>query len=92
MNRPVTPPSAKRAPRQAPHAKKAEMRGRRAFEWAPPSTPARLAIDPAELHARIAEAAYFCAERRGFEPGHEIDDWLQAERSIERALGLRSGH
>ena len=35
------------------------------------------------------EAAYFCAERRGFTPGHEIEDWLQAERGIERALGLR---
>ena len=65
------------------------MRGRRVLECGPPSTPARLAIDPAELHARIAQAAYFCAERRGFEPGHEIDDWLQAERSIEQALGLR---
>jgi hypothetical protein len=91
MNRPVTPPPAKRAPRQAPHARKAQLRGRRSFEWVPPLTPGRLAIDPAELHARIAEAAYFCAERRGFEPGHEIDDWLQAERGIERALGLRSG-
>jgi Protein of unknown function (DUF2934) len=92
MNRPVTPLSTKRAPRQAPHARKPETRGRRAFECGPPSTPARLAIDPAELHARIAEAAYFCAERRGFEPGREIDDWLQAERGIEQALGLRSEH
>jgi len=71
---------------------RAQMRGRRSFECAPPLTPAGLAIDPADLHARIAEAAYFCAERRGFAPGHEIDDWLQAERGIERALGLRSEH
>jgi hypothetical protein len=92
MNRPVAPPPATRAPRQAPHAKKAQMRGRRLIECGPPLPPARLAIDPAELRARIAEAAYFCAERRGFEPRHEIDDWLQAERSIEHALGLRSGH
>ena len=47
---------------------------------------------PSELHARIAEAAYCCAEQRGFAPGHEIDDWLQAERGIERALGPRSEH
>jgi hypothetical protein len=32
---------------------------------------------------RIAEAAYWRAERRGFEPGHELDDWLQAEREID---------
>jgi Protein of unknown function (DUF2934) len=34
--------------------------------------------------ARIAEAAYWRAERRGFVPGHELDDWLHAEREIDR--------
>jgi hypothetical protein len=29
---------------------------------------------------RIAEAAYYNAEHRGFEPGGEMDDWLEAER------------
>jgi hypothetical protein len=28
---------------------------------------------------RIAERAYARAERRGFEPGWELDDWLAAE-------------
>ena len=32
--------------------------------------------------ARIAELAYYKAERRGFEPGHELDDWLEAEREF----------
>jgi hypothetical protein len=27
----------------------------------------------------IAEIAYLSAARRGFSPGYEIDDWLQAE-------------
>ncbi len=36
-------------------------------------------------HARISEAAYYLAERRSFDPGHELDDWLEAEREIERA-------
>lgn len=31
----------------------------------------------------LAEAAYFRAERRGFEPGHEISDWLQAEADLQ---------
>ena len=35
----------------------------------------------------IAEAAYYRAERRGFEPGYELEDWYGAERDIERALG-----
>ena len=32
--------------------------------------------------ARIAELAYYKAERRGFEPGHELEDWLEAEREF----------
>jgi hypothetical protein len=32
---------------------------------------------------RIAEAAYWRAERRGFKPGHELEDWLEAERDID---------
>ena len=29
--------------------------------------------------AKIAELAYFKAENRGFAPGHELEDWLEAE-------------
>ena len=35
--------------------------------------------------ALIAIAAYYRAERRGFLPGHEQEDWLAAEREIDRA-------
>jgi hypothetical protein len=37
----------------------------------------------------IAETAYHIAERRGFQPGHEMEDWLHAEREIDAALGAR---
>lgn len=33
--------------------------------------------------ARIAEAAYWRAERRGFTGGQELDDWLAAEREVD---------
>jgi hypothetical protein len=36
----------------------------------------------AEREQRIREAAYFKAERRGFTPGHEIEDWLAAEAAL----------
>jgi hypothetical protein len=29
--------------------------------------------------SRIAVSAYYKAEARGYEPGHEIQDWLAAE-------------
>lgn len=34
----------------------------------------------------IAVAAYYRAERRGFAPGGEVDDWLEAERELIEAL------
>jgi hypothetical protein len=34
---------------------------------------------------RIREAAYCRAERRGFAPGHELEDWLDAEQEVDRA-------
>jgi hypothetical protein len=37
----------------------------------------------------ITEAAWYLAERRHFEPGHELEDWLLAEAQIDRELGLR---
>jgi hypothetical protein len=33
-------------------------------------------------HDMIATAAYFRAHQRGFEPGHELEDWLAAETEI----------
>lgn len=36
----------------------------------------------------IAEAAYYLAERRGFEPGYEFEDWLAAEAEVDRDLEL----
>jgi hypothetical protein len=34
-------------------------------------------------HAMTAEAAFYLAERRGFEPGHELEDWVKAEDEIQ---------
>jgi hypothetical protein len=39
----------------------------------------------ADHQTRIARTAYFIAEKRGFEPGHELDDWLAAEAAVARA-------
>jgi hypothetical protein len=39
------------------------------------------------IHAAISEAAYFIAQRRGFQPGHEVDDWLEAEAQVMDRVG-----
>jgi hypothetical protein len=38
-----------------------------------------------ERSSKIAIAAYFIAEKRGFAPGHELEDWLAAEAQIAGA-------
>ena len=43
-------------------------------------TSARL---PSGQYERIAERAYELAAQREFRAGHELEDWLQAEREIE---------
>jgi hypothetical protein len=42
--------------------------------------------DAAAKHEQISELAYFVAEQRGFSPGYELDDWLQAEQELESSL------
>jgi len=39
--------------------------------------------DSTARHERIARAAYERARTRGFEPGHELEDWLAAEHEID---------
>jgi Protein of unknown function (DUF2934) len=42
--------------------------------------------------ALIAEAAFFRAEKRGFSPGHETEDWLAAESEVDaKLMSAKSG-
>lgn len=45
------------------------------------------AIDPERKRQMIAEAAYYRAEQRGFAPGFDLQDWLEAEAQVEVWLG-----
>ena len=47
----------------------------------------RSGLDSEERHRRIAEAAYYRAQRRGFAPGYEEEDWLAAEKELEYVEG-----
>lgn len=42
---------------------------------------------PFDPEQAIREAAYACFEARGCVPGHELDDWLQAEAQVLQANG-----
>jgi hypothetical protein len=39
-----------------------------------------------ERRKMIADAAYFRAQSRDFESGHEVEDWLEAEAEVDRKL------
>jgi hypothetical protein len=41
-----------------------------------------LVVSDAERRRMIETAAYLRAELRGFEPGHDLEDWLAAEAEV----------
>src|SRR5579864_3142397 len=43
---------------------------------------ARPNLFPINMDDEIRRLAYLIAEHRGFEPGHEAEDWLAAEREV----------
>ncbi|MGB8064694.1 MAG: DUF2934 domain-containing protein [Candidatus Sulfotelmatobacter sp.] len=47
-------------------------------------TEARASIVPINLDDEVRRLAYLMSERRGFDPGHETEDWLAAEREVRQ--------
>jgi hypothetical protein len=77
----TTTPATRSTRRPAPKTTKTNLRPLRADAVA-------AVIDPEHRRALIAQIAYYRAERRGFEPGHEAEDWLSAEAEVDTALTL----
>jgi hypothetical protein len=51
-----------------------------------PPVATRVEISAQARYAMIQEAAYLRAERRGFAPGHDTEDWLSAEAEVDALL------
>ena len=47
-------------------------------------TEPRANLVPINLEDEIRRLAYLLSERRGFEPGHDAEDWLAAEREVRQ--------
>jgi len=43
-----------------------------------------------EIYKLIQEAAYYKAKARGFAPGHEVQDWIEAEAEVRLRLDSRA--
>lgn len=69
-------------------ARSAQPKGARAVKE---KASQRAAVSTEDRRAMIAEAAYLRAERRGFTPGHETEDWLAAEVEVEALLKIGPG-
>jgi Protein of unknown function (DUF2934) len=82
---PEEKPTAAAAPRA--RAKSSTPRARKKAVEAPVS----VAISEDVRRGMIAEAAYLRAERRGFAPGREHEDWLAAEAEVDALLKARHG-
>lgn len=53
-----------------------------------PPGPSPIGPSPAEREQLVRTAAYFRAQRRGFEPGYEWEDWLAAEAEVSTRTGV----
>ena len=75
---------------RAPAERAKSRKGKRSRGAQPPMnsvvTRSSAYVEPQEREAMIAESAYFRSAHRGFEPGHEVDDWLASEAEIDAAL------
>ena len=54
------------------------------------SPSSRISVSEEARRGMIAQAAYLRAERRGFAPGCEEEDWLAAEAEVDALL--KAGH
>ena len=50
----------------------------------------RAQMSPEEVYRLIQETAYYKAKARGFAPGHEVQDWIEAESEVRMRLDSRA--
>ena len=75
-------PAAKRAPRRIYREGRTDERAVRTA----PAADQTLQVSAPERAQMIATAAYFRAQERGFVPGFELQDWLEAEAAVDRLI------
>ena len=54
------------------------------------SIPPASSMSAEQRREMIAEAAYFRAQGRNFEPGRELEDWMAAEAQIDEMLAAEA--
>jgi hypothetical protein len=72
---------------ETPHLSDLPLRGAAWYPFNPLRFCQPIARSDDERRALIATAAYLRAERRNFEAGRELEDWLAAEAELNRHFG-----
>jgi hypothetical protein len=87
--KPARKPRAAAAPK--PAARKAVATGKTPARKSAGTQPRPAGAAPhsAEREDMVRMAAYFRAERRGFAPGYEWEDWLAAEAEVSTLVGFQ---
>ncbi|MDP1911643.1 MAG: DUF2934 domain-containing protein [Hyphomicrobium sp.] len=85
------PAKSKAAPKNAPPSKaqaRTPVAGTKQQKGsAEPQSGSGPALNAEERNRLVAQAAYFRAEKRGFAPGCELQDWVEAEAEVLRLIG-----
>jgi hypothetical protein len=79
MPRPTTPEKARAKTAKVTKAPKRQRAK---------SEPKPVELSPELRQDMIREAAYFRAERRGFQGGDPLSDWLSSEQEVDSALSM----
>ena len=74
------PTQARKPTRTAPDAPSVEAAARGSSN----------SLTPEQLYRMIQETAYFKAKARNFAPGHEVQDWIEAEAEVRRRIESRA--
>jgi len=80
------PTATRRPARTAPDAPSSDV-----IQTGASSNPgSRADMSPEEVYRLIQETAYYKAKARGFAPGHEVQDWIEAEAEVRMRLENRA--
>jgi hypothetical protein len=78
------PMQARRPAKTAPDAPASRASDGQAKESTAGNGATRLSAE--DVYKLIQESAYFRAKARGFAPGHEVQDWIDAEAEVRLRL------
>src|SRR4051812_43325983 len=89
-SRPTAPTASRRPDKVAADAPSSDVIQTRASTGGRNAGHTPAGMSPEDIYRLIQEAAYYKAKARGFAPGHEVQDWIEAEAEVRLRLDGRA--